>query len=69
MFTFCTISKRLRKVRKQVDLFARVIPRRINVCAAFLRAFYALAVDDAGGWTGLPIDQLAAFLVEVIMNF
>jgi hypothetical protein len=32
-------------------------------------AFHALAVDHAGGWTGLPIDQPAAFLVEFKMNF
>lgn len=31
-------------------------------------ALHVLAVDDAGGWTGLPIRQLAAFLIKLIMN-
>src|SRR5271167_2702770 len=51
-----------------IDLLARIITRRIDVRAAFFSAFNALAVDDAGGWAGLPIDQLAAFLVELIVN-
>ncbi len=52
-----------------VDLFARIVTGWIDMCTAFFSAFHALAVDDAGGWTGLPIDQLAAFLVEFIMNY
>src|SRR5271154_3825987 len=50
------------------DLLARIITRRIDVRAAFLGAFNALAVDDAGGRARLPIDQLAALLVELIVN-
>ena len=38
------------------------------MCAAFFGAFNALTVDDAGGRTRLPIDQLAALLVELIVN-
>src|SRR6202030_1949031 len=50
------------------DLLARIVTRGIDVSAGFFRAFHALAVDDTGGRAGLPIDQLAAFLVEFIMN-
>src|ERR1700722_13870911 len=34
----------------------------------FFRAFHALAVDDAGSGTGLPLGLFAAFLVEFIMQ-
>ena len=36
--------------------------------AAFFGAFNALAVDDAGGRTRWPIDQLATLLVKFIVN-
>jgi hypothetical protein len=51
-----------------VDLLARIITRGIDVCATFFGAFNALTVDDAGGRTRLPIDQLAALLIELILN-
>ncbi len=38
------------------------------MCAPPFGAFHALAVDDTGGRTRLPIDQLTAFLVEFIMD-
>jgi hypothetical protein len=52
-----------------VDLLVRIITAGIDVRAAFFGAFHALAVDDAGDWTGLPIDWLAACLVEFIRIF
>ncbi len=51
-----------------VDLLARIITRRVDVRPALFSAFNALAVDHAGGWAGLPITQLTAFLVEFIVN-
>jgi len=58
------------------DLLARIVTAGIDVRAALgplfaaqVRAFHALAVDDAGGWTGWPINQLTALLVEFKMNF
>src|SRR6202789_2860293 len=50
------------------DLLARIVTGRIDVRATFFSAFHALAVDNAGGWTGLPIAQLTAFLVKFIMD-
>ena len=51
-----------------VDLLACIITRGVDVSAAFFGAFNALTVDDAGGRTRLPIDQLAALLIEFIVN-
>ena len=51
------------------DLLARIVTGGIDAGAALFGAFHALAIDDAGRWAGLPIDQLAAFLVECIMDF
>jgi len=51
------------------DLLARIVTAGIDARAAFFGAFHALAVDHAGGWTGWPINQLTALLVEFKMNF
>ena len=58
------------------DLLARIVTAGIDVRAALgplfaaqVGGFHALAVDHAGGWTGWPINQLAALLVEFEMNF
>jgi hypothetical protein len=36
--------------------------------APLFSALHTLAIDDAGGWAGLPIDLFAASLVECIMS-
>ena len=48
------------------DLLARIVTAGIDAGAPFFGALDALAVNDTCRWTGLPIDQLTAFLVEFI---
>src|SRR5216684_14912 len=34
----------------------------------FFRAFHALAVDDGGGWTGLPLRSFATLLIKRVVD-
>ena len=50
------------------DLLARVIPMRVDVCAALFRSLDALGIDDRHGRTGFPRDLLSAFGVERVAH-
>ena len=51
-----------------LDQFACIESVRINVCPPFFGALHALAIDDAGGGTGLSFRLIAAFNLERLMN-
>ena len=51
-----------------LDQLAAIKPVRINAVPPFFRALHTLAVDDAGGGTGLAFRLLAAFDVERVVD-
>ena len=51
-----------------LSLLARIVPVRINARPPFFCAFHALAVDDGGGRTGLPLRSFATLLVKRVVN-